>query len=157
MTPAPAKAHGKMVPRRVMVVDDNVDAAETLALVLRMLGSEVRVAHAGPAALDLADGFPPDVVFLDLGLPGMDGYEVARQFRARPTTATARLVALTGYGQPEDKARSHLAGFEQHLVKPVAPEALRSLLAENGRRPGRGPLDPSIPHFDADRQPVGKD
>ena len=87
--PPPPRPFVKVVPRRVMVVDDNVDAAETLALLIRMLGSEVRVAHAGPAALDLADGFPPDLVFLDLGLPGMDGYEVAKRFR--PTeTATAR-------------------------------------------------------------------
>ena len=113
--PSPAAA-GK--PRRILVVDDNADSAESLAVVLRLSGHDVRTAPDGPAALQAARAGPPDVVLLDIGLPGMSGYDVARELRsahgARPL-----LVALTGYGQPEDRVRSQRAGFDLHLVKPV--------------------------------------
>ncbi|MGH7818834.1 MAG: response regulator [Candidatus Binatia bacterium] len=113
---------------RILVVDDNVDAAESLACLLGLLGHDVRVAHDGPSALAAAAGRSPDVVFLDLGLPGMDGYEVARRLRSEPRFASTVLVALTGYGQDEDRRRSEEAGFDHHLVKPVEPQAIESLL-----------------------------
>ncbi|HEX8200363.1 MAG TPA: PAS domain S-box protein, partial [Isosphaeraceae bacterium] len=119
--------------RRVLVVDDNVDAATSLAkLLARLMGQEVRVAHDGPDALGLAGEFRPEVVLLDIGMPGMDGYEVARRLRGRPECERALLVALTGWGQEEDRRRSHAAGFDLHLVKPVDPELLRSLLSQPG-------------------------
>jgi signal transduction histidine kinase/DNA-binding response OmpR family regulator len=104
---------------RVLVVDDNVDGAESLAMLLRLGGSEVVLAHDGPAGLEAAREFRPDVVVLDIGLPGMDGYEVARRLRADPATKDALLVAVTGYGRDEDRALSREAGFDHHLVKPV--------------------------------------
>jgi PAS domain S-box-containing protein len=114
--------------KRVLVVDDNVDAAETLALFLRLDGREVRMACDGPGALDAAREFKPEAIFLDIGLPGMDGYEVARRLRALPDFRTALLVAVTGYGQEDSRTRSRAAGFDHHLVKPVDPESLSALL-----------------------------
>jgi CheY-like chemotaxis protein len=108
-------------------VDDNVDAAESLALLLRLAGHEVRVVHDGPAALETAQAYHPDAVLLDIGLPGMSGYEVAERLRAEPGGA-ALLVALTGYGRQEDRRRSQAAGFDVHLTKPVAPEELERVL-----------------------------
>ena len=116
--------------RRVLVVDDNVDAAESLALLLRMAGHEVRVAHDGLAALAAAEADPPDLVFLDIGMPVMDGYEVARRLRRRPGLEDLLLVAMTGWSQEEDRRRSREAGFGHHLVKPVEPDVLYQLLAE---------------------------
>jgi PAS domain S-box-containing protein len=116
-------------PRRLLVVDDNVDAAETLAMLMRMWGHEVRLAFTGPEALRAAEQFRPEIIVLDIGLPEINGYEVARRLRARPEFATATLIALTGYGQEEDRRRSNDAGFDHHLTKPVAPDALRQLLA----------------------------
>ncbi|HYS09640.1 MAG TPA: CHASE domain-containing protein [Myxococcales bacterium] len=104
---------------RVLVVDDNVDAAETLSEVVAMEGHEVRTAHDGPAALEAAREMSPDVILLDIGLPGMDGYEVARRLRELPQAHDAFIVALTGFGQQKDRARALDAGFDQHLVKPV--------------------------------------
>jgi PAS domain S-box-containing protein len=114
-------------PRRVLVVDDNRDAAETLALLLRSAGHEVCLAYDGVEALAAAEGFGPEVAFLDIGLPGLDGYEVARRLRQRP--GKLLLVAVTGYGQEEDRRRAHAAGFDRHLVKPVDPTVLQELLA----------------------------
>jgi CheY-like chemotaxis protein len=113
----------------VLVVDDNADAAESVAMVLRVRGHEVRTAHDGPAALNAAEQYRPEAVLLDIGLPGMDGYEVARRLRERAWMKGVRLVALTGYGQEEDKRRAAEAGFDQHLTKPVDPAALENLLA----------------------------
>lgn len=115
--------------RRVLVVDDNVDAADSLAMVLRLLGQEVHVAYDGPSALERAQAAPPDIAFLDLGMPKMDGYDLARAFRANPDLAGAVLVALTGWGQPEDRQRTRTAGFNHHFVKPVEAEALHQLFA----------------------------
>ena len=115
--------------RRVLVVDDNVDAAESLALLLGLDGHETAVAHDGPAALELACRFAPEVVFLDLGLPAMNGYEVAKRFRAEPGRAGVLLVALTGWGAEEDRRRSKEAGFDHHLTKPAESERIRELLA----------------------------
>ena len=114
---------------RILVVDDNKDAAESLAILLELWGHEARRAHDGATALQLGASYRPDVIFLDIGLPGMDGYEVASRLRQMPETSAATLIAVTGYGQEEDRRRSRRAGFDQHLVKPVAPESLQSLLA----------------------------
>jgi two-component system CheB/CheR fusion protein len=102
--------------RRVLVVDDSLDVAESLALLLQIEGHEVRTAYDGPTALAAAEEFQPEAVFLDIGLPRMDGYEVARALRAHPEYRTIMLVAVTGYGQDEDRRRSREAGFNHHLV-----------------------------------------
>ena len=115
--------------RRVLIVDDNRDAATSLAELVRTWGHEPGVAHDGPDALGLAATFSPHVVLLDIGLPGLDGYEVARRLRERPVMRDVKLVALTGYGQEADRRRSREAGFDLHLVKPVDPDRLRALLA----------------------------
>jgi PAS domain S-box-containing protein len=125
---SPSKARIS-VSRRVLVVDDNGDAADTLAMVLSIRGYEVRVARDGPAALEESRIFNPELVLLDIGLPGMDGYAVARALRASPAGGTLRLVALTGYGRDEDRRRSAEAGFDDHIVKPIAPDELLQLLA----------------------------
>jgi PAS domain S-box-containing protein len=114
---------------RILVVDDNVDAAETMAMLLELSGHEVRSAFGGQEALDVALLFQPDVVFLDIGLPGMNGYEVARRLSADPVTATARLIALTGWGTEDDIRKSKMAGFHTHLTKPVDPDAVEAMLA----------------------------
>jgi two-component system CheB/CheR fusion protein len=115
--------------RRVLVVDDNVDTAESLAMLLRLKGHEVQVAYDGLLALDTARSFHPEVVLLDIGLPGLDGYQVAARLRRRRRTAGSLLVALTGYGQEEDQRRAHHAGFDHHPTKPVDPHAIYDLIA----------------------------
>jgi PAS domain S-box-containing protein len=115
---------------RVMVVDDNVDAAESLAALLEIEGHVPRIAHDGEAALRVAAEFRPRVVFLDIGMPGKDGYQVARELRAHPGTQAAVLVALTGWGAQEDRARSRSAGFDHHLTKPASLASVEALLAE---------------------------
>jgi signal transduction histidine kinase/CheY-like chemotaxis protein len=112
----------------VLVVDDNLDSAESVAMLLEMQGHRVFTAFDGPTALALCKAHRPKVVLLDIGLPGMDGYEVARRLRQIPGMAAATLIAITGYGQPEDKTRSIDAGFDHHLVKPVEPDALMMLV-----------------------------
>jgi CheY-like chemotaxis protein len=119
--------------RRVLVVDDNVDAAELLATALRLSGHDVRVAHDGPSALALAGDFPPEVAFLDLGLPVMDGFELGRRLRPLLAGRPLRIVAVSGYGQPVDRARSAEAGFDRHLVKPVDLAELLALTASAPR------------------------
>jgi two-component system CheB/CheR fusion protein len=112
-----------------LVVDDNRDATETMALLLRAGGQDVRVAFDGLSALKTADSWQPDIVLLDIGLPHMDGYEVARRLRCVPGLEKTVLVALTGYGQEEDRDRSRDAGFDRHLVKPIDPAALEQVIA----------------------------
>ena len=119
--------------RRILVVDDNRDAADSLRLLLELSGHEVAVAYSGQDGVQTAEHYQPDVVLCDIGLPGLDGYEVARQLRDNPATATARLIAMTASGQDEDRRRSHAAGFEQHLVKPVGLDVLRRALNGPGR------------------------
>jgi signal transduction histidine kinase/DNA-binding response OmpR family regulator len=114
---------------RIFLVDDNVDGASSLAMLLRELGHEVRVAHNGAAALEAVADFEPEVVLLDIGLPGMDGYEVARRMRSQLGLKDLLLVALTGYGQDEDRRRSREAGFNLHLVKPLDLDVLPSIFA----------------------------
>ena len=114
---------------RILVVDDNNDTLQTVRLLLELEGYDLQVATDGPAALDIADWFMPEVVLLDIGLPGMDGFEVAARMLAEPALAHVILIALTGYGQPRDRERALACGFHQHLVKPVNPTALMQLLA----------------------------
>ena len=114
--------------RRLLVVDDNRDAAESMSMLLEMWGHEVAFAYDGPSALQTAERLQPQAVFLDIGLPGMDGYEVAARLRALPQAREAVLIAITGYGQEDDRLRSRRAGIDHHLVKPVAPDALRNLI-----------------------------
>ena len=118
--------------RRILVVDDNRDAVDALAMMLKLGGNDVEIAYEGMAALATAQSFVPDAVVLDIGLPGIDGYEVARRLRARPETAGALIVAVTGYGQKEDRERSLAAGFDHHLVKPIESDALLTLLSRQG-------------------------
>jgi PAS domain S-box-containing protein len=121
--------------RRILVVDDNQDSASSLGMLLQLNGQQVRVAYDGPTALTIAAEFRPHLVLLDLGMPGMDGYEVARRVREGPVGASASLVALTGWGRDEDRRRTSESGFADHLTKPVRIEALHRLLAQPISRP----------------------
>jgi PAS domain S-box-containing protein len=114
--------------QRILIVDDNVDSAESMALLLQLNGHEVMIAQDGSAAQVLSSTFHPKVILLDIGLPGLDGYSVAQKFRERPETRDVLLIALTGYGQPEDRERSKVAGFDYHLVKPVDHNAIEALI-----------------------------
>lgn len=120
---------------RVLLVDDNADSRQMYALLLQADGHEVREAEDGAAALAAFQQAVPDVAVIDIGLPGMDGYELARRIRSKPAGRDVTLIALTGYGFPEDRARSRAAGFDRHLVKPAAPEDLRQELTNVGQRP----------------------
>jgi CheY-like chemotaxis protein len=128
----PARDVGRAL--RVLVVDDNRDAAQALATLLELMRHDVRVANDGAEALRMAELHRPELVLLDIGMPGMDGYEVARRLRGLPCTATARIVALSGYGQASDKMRSAQAGFDDHLVKPVEPDKLEEMVEALARR-----------------------
>ena len=116
-------------PLRILVVDDNEDAASSLAMLLSLSGHQVEVANSGPAALSMAVRLLPQVVFCDLGMPGMDGHQLAARFRKDPRLASTRLVALTGWGSEEDKRRSRASGFDEHLTKPASLQALSALLS----------------------------
>jgi CheY-like chemotaxis protein/two-component sensor histidine kinase len=134
----------------ILVADDSLDGANSLARLLRFLGHEVRVAHDGQAAVELARSFRPDIALLDVGMPVMDGHEAARRLRGDPELSGMLLVALTGWGRPEDQAQSREAGFDLHLVKPVEVEKLVRLLNEfraGGARPcGQSAvLTPTLP------------
>jgi CheY-like chemotaxis protein len=132
--PRPSVTPNRGVPRpdtsgaRVLVVDDNPDAAEIMARGLRRLGYEVRVANDGPTALAVASNLVPEIAVLDIGLPVMDGYELARRLRRLAGLSRLRLIAVTGYGQISDRMRSRAAGFDAHLVKPVSLEDLAEAL-----------------------------
>ena len=123
---------------RILVVEDNADVAEALGQLLEVLGGHrVRIAHDGRAGLAAAREEIPEIMIIDIGLPEVDGYEVARQVRKLPGSERATLVALTGHGMPEDRRRSLEAGFDHHLVKPIPPEALRAIV--DTRVPRRDP------------------
>jgi PAS domain S-box-containing protein len=126
--PPAERERGCLVSRRVLVVDDNKDIADALGMVLRILGAETLVVYEGAAALAALPEFRPHVMLLDIGMPGMDGYEVARQVRARQPAGEPRLIAVTGWGAEGDRRRIRAAGFDQHLVKPVGVEKLRSVV-----------------------------
>jgi CheY-like chemotaxis protein len=117
-----------LAPKRVLVVDDNRDAAESLGMLLTMLGATVHVSYSGTDALKALATHKPSVVLLDIGMPEMDGYEVARRIRELPDFRDVTLIALTGWGQDKDRRRSHRAGFDFHLTKPANVDALETLL-----------------------------
>jgi PAS domain S-box-containing protein len=123
-----------MACRRILIADDNTDSATTLSIMLEMLGNEVRVAHDGEQAVRAAQEFLPDAILLDIGMPKMNGYDACSKLRTLPETASAYMVALTGWGQEEDKNRAKAAGFDHHMVKPVEPALLEKLIAELPRR-----------------------
>jgi CheY-like chemotaxis protein len=122
--------------RRVLVVDDNADSADTLCRLLRSSGFDAQTAYDGPSALAAADATTPDAVVLDIGLPGLSGYDVARQIRQRPWGRRPLLIALTGWGQDAERARTAEAGFDHHLVKPVTFDALLAILGRPAQVPG---------------------
>jgi signal transduction histidine kinase len=130
----PARAEAAGGGLRILVVDDNQDSAISMTLLLELQGHEVHVAHAGPAALRVAADKRPDVILLDIGMPGMNGYEVARQLRAQGEFADTLLVAITGYGRASDVKQTQLAGFDHHLVKPVDYEKLQAVLASKSAK-----------------------
>jgi CheY-like chemotaxis protein len=115
---------------RILVVDDNVDSAESLAMLMKVLGHDVGIAHDGPTALEAALEYRPSVVLLDIGLPGFDGYEVAKRIQRQPSLDSVVLVAMTGYGKESDRQLAKEAGFDHHLVKPASFEQLQKLLAD---------------------------
>lgn len=119
----------KAPPRRVLIVDDNEDAANSLALILELGGHQTASVYTAVDALQRAAAFKPEVVLLDIGLPGMDGYEVAQKMRELPGLRDIRLVAVTGYGRSDDRIRARDAGFDDHLTKPVEYSALERTLA----------------------------
>lgn len=112
----------------MLVVDDNHDSADTVTMLLRRSGHEVRVAYSGEEALEKGPEFRPNIVLLDLGLPEMDGYEIARRLRQNPQLKNSRFVALSGYGQDSDRERSRREGFDAHMVKPASFEKLEEVL-----------------------------
>jgi CheY-like chemotaxis protein len=116
------------MPVRILIVDDNRDAADTMGMLLELGGHEVIVAHSGNQALELGRQRRPDVVILDIGMPDINGYEVARTARSEDWGRSAFLIALTGWGQAEDKERARMAGFDRHLTKPVDPDLVEEIL-----------------------------
>jgi len=122
--------------RRILVVDDNKDSAESLARLLQMFSHVTRTAYDGPSALNAVESFQPDVVLLDIGMPGMDGFAVARQLRLMPRPDKLLIIALTGYGSDEDRRRSQETGIDHHLTKPARLEVLQTLLARHPPRQG---------------------
>jgi CheY-like chemotaxis protein len=128
-TPTRADAMPTCSPRRILVADDNRDAAESLKLILELGGHDVHTVFDGESAVRCAETFEPDIALVDIGMPRANGYEVASRIREQPWGKGIYLVALTGWGQDDDKRRAHEAGFDAHLVKPVPPEALDRLLA----------------------------
>jgi signal transduction histidine kinase/DNA-binding response OmpR family regulator len=144
MAPASAADPAAASGSRVLVVDDNQDAAETIALYLQLEGHEVKTVRDGHQALACAGVFAPQVVVLDIGLPGLNGYEVAQRLRELPATREALIVALSGYGQPEDKQRALEAHFDHYFVKPADPQALVDRIAAWQRGPAAGPGDEAV-------------
>jgi signal transduction histidine kinase/DNA-binding response OmpR family regulator len=134
-TQAAAATSPAAAAKRVLIVDDNIDAAETLAMMLELLGQQTRQAHEGNGALKAAQEYNPDVIFMDIGLPGLSGHEVVMRMRRELGMTDAYIIALSGYGTEEDRRKSFHAGFDTHLVKPLDPSALPGILASAGRRP----------------------
>jgi CheY-like chemotaxis protein len=144
-TQASAASHGATASgHRVLVVDDNHDFATSLAMILRDMGNDVRVEHDGIDGLRGAEAFQPDVAFLDIGLPGISGYELARRLRENRAYAAMVLVAVTGWAQARDKARATQAGFDYHLVKPLDPQHLTAILQALDRKEPASRLEISI-------------
>ncbi|HEY8125502.1 MAG TPA: response regulator [Methylocystis sp.] len=118
--------------RRVLVIDDDRDVADSLAMLLNLMGCDVRTAYSGAVGISLMSDFHPRIVFLDLGMPEMNGYETARRIRSEPAGQKAQLVALTGWGQDVDRRRTREAGFDRHLVKPADIDILEEIVAACG-------------------------
>ena len=114
---------------RILIVDDNRDGADSLAMMLRVIGNDTRTAYDGLEGVTVAEEYRPDVLLFDIGLPKLNGYEACRRIREQPWGKGVVLIAVTGWGQDEDRRRSHEAGFDYHLVKPVEPPALMKMLA----------------------------
>ena len=114
---------------RILIVDDNRDGADSLVMLLRLMGNDTRTAYDGQQGVDVAGEFRPDVILLDIGLPKLNGYEACRRIREQPWGKSVVLIAVTGWGQEDDRRRSHEVGFDYHMVKPVAPQDLVKLLA----------------------------
>jgi CheY-like chemotaxis protein len=131
---------------RILVVDDNVDAARSCGQLLQLMGHDVSLAHDGPAALGKVASYQPHLVLLDIGLPGMNGYEVARQLRAQTELGDMQLVAVTGWGQEDARRRAHESGFDHHLTKPVDLATLENLLASFPPPSGLEPLAAHMAH-----------
>ena len=123
----PPSKSGKL---RILAVDDNKDAANVLALTLRVLGNDVKTAYDGLSAIEVASEFRPHLMLLDIGMPKLNGYETARRIREQPWGNELVLVALTGWGQEEDRRKAEEAGFDHHLIKPVEPATLQKLIAD---------------------------
>ena len=119
------------IRRRILIADDNRDSADSLAMLLGLQGHDVRVAYGGQQSLEVAAEFMPEIAFLDIGMPGIDGYELARRLRQMPFTDRPILIAVTGWGRSEDKRLARDAGFDHHVTKPLEPDTLSTLL-----RPG---------------------
>lgn len=134
MTISPGGTQGA----RILIIEDNVDSADTMQMLLSISGHDARTAYDGDTALEVAREFRPEVVLCDIGLPGKDGYQVARALRELPEARSAFLVALTGYGHDEDRQRASDAGFDAFQVKPVEPDALQGLLAKHLAGRARG-------------------
>jgi CheY-like chemotaxis protein len=132
------------VGRRILIVDDNEDGAASLEMLLQIAGHETYTAREGKGALELAERVRPDAVLLDIGLPGLNGYDVCRRIRTEPWGKDLMLVALTGWGQDEDRRRSKEAGFDAHMVKPVDAEVLLKLLTSPERKALAGSLTPPV-------------
>lgn len=128
-------ANAPMGTVRILVVDDNADAAESLQTLLELLGAQAKTAHDGQSAIDLYGEYQPDAVLLDIGMPGMDGYQVARVLRQLDPHRRTTIIALTGWGQDQDRERTRAAGFDHHLVKPVDVDALQAMLSSISSRP----------------------
>jgi two-component system, chemotaxis family, CheB/CheR fusion protein len=129
----PSAPRAATILQRILVVDDNADAAESLTALLRVWGHDVQVVHDGAAALDVAAVFVPSIVVLDIGMPGMDGYDVARRLRRMPGLEHALLIALTGFGGDQDRERAKQAGFDRHITKPVDPAVLQTVIASRAQ------------------------
>jgi CheY-like chemotaxis protein len=131
--PSIQSERGRLVQRRVLIVDDNHDAADAMGMLIEQFGGEARVAYDGESGVREAATYQPDVVFLDLGMPGLDGYDTCRHIRSQ-AGAAAFIVALTGWGQEHDKQRAADAGFDAHLTKPADPKAIEQLLGQQSLR-----------------------
>jgi len=132
--PQPVPARHEFPGARVLVVDDNVDAAQSLAMLLELMGYEAKAVYSGRAALEIAVAYDPVAIILDIGMPGMNGYEVARQLRESADSENVVLIALSGFAQDDDRSRAMRTGFDAHLVKPVELETLEALLERLAKR-----------------------
>lgn len=128
MTPEDSTVEAQAIRRRILVADDNIDALDSLAMLLEFAGHEVQKARDGAEAFESAREWHPDIMLLDLGMPKLTGYEVAQKVRAEEWGRPVKLVAISGWGQSEDQRRSRESGFDQHLVKPISFESLNGIL-----------------------------